>query len=115
MRCCGRKIEPVAMGAIPAQFGDAPGGEKKKSKRLYIIQFVPVEKIIGVRPVEKIEQHQPPATAVRRLMLVFYECSVEQTGHTATAGSRHPSAAGFGVFGKNQPVSPSVFPRNQVG
>lgn len=109
-----RKIFQMPLRAVPAEFCDGLIFKQQESERLDVVKIVLMKKICRLRPLKKVEQHQPAAAAVGRVVLVFDEGAVEQAGGFTASGGCNPSAARFCVAGKQQHVAPCFFPRNNM-
>ena len=111
------RIEPfqVAICTVPAQFGSAASLKIQKRERLYTIQVICLKKVFRLFPMKKIQQNQPPAAAVGRIVVVFYKGAVQQAGRFAVFRSDYPGASRFGVARKKKDVIPCFLPGNGVG
>jgi len=94
----------VSLMAIPPEFEDSISLKKQKGKWFDPFQVVLMEEITRMGPLKKIKQDQTPTPTVGWLMGVFYECSVEQAGYSATSRSNDPSPLRFCVAREEQRI-----------
>lgn len=102
MGLVGRQRTEVFLVAVPTKLGDLLGRKRQQGERFDALKIGLGQKKVGGVGRQKVEQHQSAATAIGRLIGMFFEGAVEQTGRFPAGAGGDPSAARFGVAGKKQ-------------
>ena len=104
----------MPLRTIPTQFRDGLIFNQQEGERLDALEVVLPEKCVRPFAPKKIEQHQTPAAAVGRSVVVFDKGPVEQAGGFAAVRGGDPGAARLGVAGKQQHAAPGFLPGNML-